>query len=41
MDLNRDNDAYRDAGVSRDAAETTVSFLSKIAKSTYDMNVVE
>ena len=41
MDLNRDNDAYRDAGVSRDAAETTVSFLSKIAKSTYDKNVVE
>tara|TARA_B100000029_G_scaffold113864_2_gene106278 strand:+ start:512 stop:1540 length:1029 start_codon:yes stop_codon:yes gene_type:complete len=41
MDLNRCRDAYRDAGVNRDAAETTVSFLSKIAKSTYDKNVVE
>ena len=41
MDLNRDIDAYRDAGVSRDAAKTTVSFLSQIAKATYDNNVVE
>ena len=41
MDLNRDSDAYRDAGVSRNAAEATVGFLSKIAKSTYDKNVVE
>ncbi len=41
MDLIGNIDAYEDAGVSRDSAKTTVGFLSQLAKSTYDENVVE
>ena len=41
MDLIGNIDAYRDAGVSRDSAKTTVGFLSQLAKTTYDENVVE